>query len=235
MDNPYLSLKKLQDKLSYSFKDPNLLVEALTHKSFVNENQDKGLKDNERLEFLGDAVLDLSISAYLIRQFPQAREGELSKLKAIIVSEPILSRIATDLHIGEYLFLGKGEEKSGGRKKTSLLANAFEAVIGAIYMDGGFESARRVVEMTFAPYIDHIVTRKQSFDYKTDLQEYCQAHGHSLPVYKVVRETGPDHKKIFEVEIIIDGKPLGTGKGKSKKDAEQKAAKEALKVLTRKI
>lgn len=226
--------RDLQKKLSYNFKNIDLLIEALTHKSYANENPELDLKDNERLEFLGDAVLDLSISAYLIESFLHFQEGELSKLKSMIVSEPSLSRIASELDLGGYLFLGRGEEQTGGRKKESLLANALEAIIAAIYLDGGLQAADGFVRMVFAADIQQIAREGVSLDYKTDLQEYCQAHGLTLPVYRISKETGPDHKKTFEVELLISGEVLGTGGGRNKKDAEQKAAKEALKNLTSK-
>ncbi len=224
-------MENLQKNLSYQFNNIDLLRESLTHKSFANENPDFNLKDNERLEFLGDAVLDLSISTFLIKKFPYFQEGELSRFKAMVVSESSLSTIAARLDLGQYLFLGRGEEQTGGRKKDSLLANALEAVIAAIYLDGGLAAADEFIRMTFAEDILMIAREGINLDYKTDLQEYCQARGLSLPVYKVLKETGPDHKKTFEIELLINGEVIGVGEGRSKKDAEQKAAKEALKHL----
>lgn len=229
------SLENLQKKLSYNFKNIDILREALTHKSFVNENPDLKLNDNERLEFLGDAVLDLVISTYLLKNFPHFQEGELSKLKSLVVNESSLSRIAAGMDIGQHLFLGRGEEQTGGRKKDSLLANALEAIIAAIYLDGGLDAADDFIRMTFTEDIMVIAREGISLDYKTDLQEYCQARGLSLPVYKVVRESGPDHKKTFEIELLIDGELYGIGTGRSKKEAEQKAAEGALKNLTDKL
>ncbi len=228
-------LENIQKKLSYNFKNIDLLREALTHKSFVNENPELNLNDNERLEFLGDAVLDLVISTYLIKNFPHFQEGELSRSKSIVVSESSLAKIAAGLDLGQYLFLGRGEEQTGGRKKESLLANALEAIIAAIYLDGGLEAADDLIRMTFAGDIMIIAHEGISLDYKTDLQEYCQARGLHLPVYKVKKESGPDHRKTFEIELLIDGKVLGIGSGRSKKEAEQKAAEEALKNLTSKL
>ena len=224
-------IEKLQKNLSYRFRNIELLKEALTHKSFVNENPETHLKDNERLEFLGDAVLDLSISTFLIKNFPYFQEGELSRFKSMVVSEPSLSNIAARLELGQYLFLGKGEEQTGGRKKESLLANALEAIIAAIYLDGGLASADEFIRVAFIEDIMMIVREGINLDYKTTLQEYCQARGLSLPVYKVIKETGPDHKKTFEIELFINGEVVGIGVGGNKKDAEQKAAKEALKNL----
>ena len=224
----------LQKRLSYNFINIDLLREAITHKSYVNENPDLNAKDNERLEFLGDAVLDLAISSYLFENFPHYQEGELSKFKSMMVSEPSLSKIASDLDIGEYLLLGRGEEHTGGRKKESLLANALEAIIAAIYLDGGLPAADGFIRMVFVAQIQTITREGISLDYKTDLQEYCQGHDLELPSYRVSKEMGPDHKKTFEVEILINGEVLGLGIGKNKKEAEQRAAKEALKYLTSK-
>lgn len=228
-------IEDLQKKISYQFKDIDLLREALTHKSYVNENPELNLKDNERLEFLGDAVLDLAISTSLVMNFPNFQEGELSRFKSMVVSETSLAKIAARLDLGHFLFLGKGEEQTGGREKESLLANALEAIIAAIYLDGGLEPADEFIRMTFSDEISMIVKEGISLDYKTDLQEYCQAQGLPLPVYKVSKETGPDHKKIFEIELLIQDEVFGIGIGRSKKDAEQKAAKEALKHLTSKL
>lgn len=231
----YNLIEKLQKNLSYTFKNIELLREALTHKSFVNENPEIPLKDNERLEFLGDAVLDLSISTFLIKNFPYFQEGELSRFKAMVVSEPSLANIAARFELGQYLFLGKGEEQTGGRKKESLLANALEAIIAAIYLDGGLGSADEFIRVAFTEDIMMIVREGINLDYKTALQEHCQARGLSLPAYKVIKETGPDHKKIFEIELLLSGTVVGIGIGRNKKDAEQKAAKEALKYLTNKL
>ncbi|MCC6543419.1 MAG: ribonuclease III [Nitrospirae bacterium] len=227
-------MRDLEKRLSYNFMNIDLLKEAVTHKSYVNENPDLNAKDNERLEFLGDAVLDLSISSYLVENFPQYQEGELSKFKSMMVSEPSLSKIASELDIGEYLLLGRGEEHTGGRKKESLLANALEAIIAAIYFDGGLPAADRFVRMVFVAQIQTATREGISLDYKTDLQEYCQGHDLELPSYRVSKEMGPDHKKTFEVELLINGEVLGLGIGKNKKEAEQRAAKETLKYLTSK-
>ena len=226
--------RDLQKKLSYYFINSDLLLESITHKSYVNENPDLNYKDNERLEFLGDAVLDLYISSYLVENFTHYQEGELSKIKSMMVSEASLAKIAAELDLGEYLLLGRGEEHTGGRKKESLLANALEAVIAAIYLDGGLPAADGFIRMVFVAQIQTITREGISLDYKTDLQEYCQGHDLELPAYRVSKEMGPDHKKTFEVELLIDGEVLGLGIGKNKKEAEQRAAKEALKYLTSK-
>jgi len=221
----------LQEAVGYSFQNPSLLREAVTHKSFVNEYPGGGLRHNERLEFLGDAVLDLVISTYLMETFINFQEGDLSRLKAAVVSEPALAEIARSLDLGRYLFLGKGEEQTGGRQKASLLANTLEALIAAIYLDGGLEPSRKFVCGCFSPMIAQRTSEGVSLDYKTDLQEYCQERGMVLPRYRLAGETGPDHQKVFEVELWIGNVVWGRGEGKSKKEAEQQAAREALKGL----
>jgi ribonuclease-3 len=217
-----------QDFPFYAFQFPSLLKEALTHKSYVNESPVKGIKDNERLEFLGDAVLDMVISEYLFERLPEAREGELSKLKSTVVSEPTLAEIARKINIGEYIVLGKGENLSQGRGKNSLLANTLEAVIAAIYLDGGPQEATRFIHRWFIETIENILTHQVTFDYKTDFQEQCQKKYDVLPEYRLINTTGPDHDKRFEVHLMVKGDVMGVGIGKSKKEAEQKAAKEGL-------
>lgn len=214
----------LQSKLSHIFKDEGLLLQALTHKSYANEK--KGMqKDNERLEFLGDAVLDLSISHIIMERFPDLSEGEMSKLRASMVNESSLALLAEGLELHQYLLLGHGEEVSGGRRKPSILADAFEAVIAAIYLDGGFDAAFKTVYIHFSK----LLSKSGIYaDYKTRLQELTQERFKCMPSYSLKNATGPDHARVFEVELSIDGKLCGTGKGKSKKEAEQEAAKEAL-------
>jgi ribonuclease-3 len=212
----------------HTFHYPGLLREALTHKSFVNESPTKGIKDNERLEFLGDAVLDMVISEYLFERLPEAREGELSKIKSTVVSEPTLAEIAKTITLGEYIFLGKGENLSRGRSKNSLLANTLEAVIAAIYLDGGLQETKTFIHRWFIETIENILTHQLTFDYKTDFQEECQRIFEVLPEYRLVKSSGPDHDKSFEIHLVVKGKVWGIGVGKSKKEAEQKAAKEGL-------
>jgi len=226
-------VRVLETKLSYAFKAPSLLLQALTHKSYANENRTEDIVHNERLEFLGDTVLDFVISDFLMKLCPDSPEGELSKFRAVIVSEANLSRVATALGIGEYLVLGKGEEQTGGREKSSLIANALEAVIAALYLDGGLDTAYHFILDRFESDIRGMVAGGQSYDYKTDLQEHCQSRFGALPKYGITRESGPDHQKVFEVEISADGRVLGRGAGRSKKEAEQNAAKEALSMLKR--
>lgn len=213
----------------YTFHNPGLLKEALTHKSYVNETSIKGIKDNERMEFLGDAILDLVISEYLFEKLPEAKEGELSKLKSTVVSEVTLANVARKINIGKFILLGKGEELSQGRSKNSLLANTLEAVIAAIYLDGGFYEGKNLIRRWFFETIENIMTHQVTFDYKTDFQEECQRVFEILPEYRLARSSGPDHNKEFEIQLLVKGKVFGFGRGKSKKEAEQKAAKEGLK------
>lgn len=208
-----------------------MLVEALTHKSYLNEAGGSGEADNERLEFLGDAVLDLVVSEYLVHAFPDAAEGELSKLRSRLVSGKTLSRVAKRVGLGDLLRLGRGETKTQGRSKPSILADALEAVLAAVYLDGGPEAAAQCVKTAFGEELASADRTLVRGDYKTDLQELCQREFDMLPHYRTVRETGPDHEKMFEVEILIRGDHYGVGVGKSKKEAEQMAAKQALAQL----
>ncbi|HUU39440.1 MAG TPA: ribonuclease III [Desulfatiglandales bacterium] len=221
----------LAASLNYSFKKQELLLEAFRHPSYVYEKDSQGISDNQRLEFLGDAVINLAISHLLIKSFPEIKEGDLSKYRASLVSETGLHYIAQELELGDYLFLGKGEELTNGRKKPSILSDAIEAFIGAIYLDGGFAKAFRVTTKLFSPFVDKIDTNKSINDFKTELQEYAQEAFRLTPEYKLKKETGPDHNKTFYVAVSLKGKPMGKGKGKSKKEAEQNAAQEALACL----
>jgi ribonuclease III len=226
------SVDSLQSLLGYRFKAPALLDEALTHSSLVNEQKTASVQHNERFEFLGDAVLSLVMSEYLAAALPQSSEGTLSKLKAQVVSETSLAQVARRLGLGEHLKLGRGEDRSKGREKDSLLADALEAVLAAVHLDGGFEASRMVTRYIFAEELANIVTQQTqpgAGDYKTQFQEWCQKRHNTLPRYETVREAGPDHQKIFEVELSIQGKVVGMGSGRSKKEAEQQAAKQALR------
>ncbi len=223
-----------QQKVGYRFRQPSLLEEALTHKSYVNEakGSDKAAsgRDNERLEFLGDAVLSLIISDHLARACPGFTEGELSKLKARLVSESSLAKTARGLELGGLLRLGRGEELTQGREKSSLLANALEAVLAAIYLDGGLDEAQaftlRVLDQDLRKI--HEASGETAGDYKTQLQEWCQKRFETLPQYVTVRESGPDHQKTFEVQVAVKGEILGAGVGRTKKEAEQMAAQQAV-------
>ena len=219
----------LQQKLGYTFRDPDLLETALTHSSYSKEHGE-GARSNERLEFLGDAFFDAIIGEELFRIFPDREEGWLSRIRATIVCEKSLAAQARKLELGDFLLLGHGEEKSGGRRRESILADATEALIGAIYLDGGYEAVRQVVLDLFRGVIDD--TRRGIFvvyDYKTHLQEVLQARGITDIRYQMTGEEGPDHDKTFTVTLYIDGVPSSQGRGKSKKQAEQNAAMKALK------
>lgn len=223
-------LKEFQNRLSYKFKDLNLLNHAFTHRSYANEKKDESIQDNERLELLGDAVLDVVISHLLMDRFPQYTEGDLSKARASIVNEQRLSAVAKEMRLGDYLLLSKGEEQTNGKDKDSILAATFEAVVASMYLDRGFKKVFRVIARQFSGIL---AEEDKDFykDFKTRLQEYSQRILKKAPRYIHTGESGPDHDKIFHVDILLKGKFLGKGSGKSKKGAEQEAAKEALEVL----
>lgn len=225
------ALKELEAYIGYRFADLGLLDNALTHRSFVNENSTSPCKDNERLEFLGDAVLELTVSDMLMKKFSDLAEGELSKLRASLVNEQPLAKLALSFRIGELLLLGKGEEATGGRTKPSLLANALESVIAAMYLDGGFDRTAAFVGRLFNPLIETGAAAAVYRDYKTTAQEICQNLFKELPRYTVISETGPDHEKRFETSLVVGERILATGTGRSKKEAEQQAAKKALEIL----
>ena len=220
---------EFQSKIGYEFKDINLLVKALTHSSCIKEKKERCNKNNERLEFLGDAFFDAIISEELYRRLEKVEEGKLTKLRALIVCEKSLACHGHQIEIGKHLFLGKGEECTGGRNRDSLVADAVEAVIGAVFLDGGYEAARDVVLRIFKTRIEDAVSDKLNNDYKTTLQEKLQANGVTKISYITEREEGPDHDKTFYIALYCCDKLIGRGQGKSKKEAEQKAAEEALK------
>ena len=220
-------LDTLQKQIGYTFQDVLLLNKALTHKSYVNENSEP-LKDNERFEFLGDSVLDLIVSGYSIKAFPDFAEGTLSKIRAAVVNESCLAELARQIDLGRYLLLGKGEASSGGREKNSLLANAYEALAGAIYFDSNLEMALEIYLPVLSKEIAKYAETDRYRDYKSELQEYTQTHFNCIPNYRIVDEKGPAHAKEFEVVVLIQENIHGRGKGKSKKEAEQAAAKSAL-------
>jgi ribonuclease III len=224
------ALKDLEAALSYRFRDRGLLDHALTHSSFVNENPDADVRDNERLEFLGDAVLELCVSDLLMKKFPDYREGQLSRLRASVVNEQPLAELARKFNLGDYLLLGKGELSTGGRTKNSLLSNTFEAVIAAVYVDSGFERTAEFIREIFEPLIEE-GRAAPSRDYKTALQEMSQNRFRGLPRYTLIGEEGPDHEKIFSVRLSLADAVETTGSGKSKKEAEQQAAKAAIEML----
>ena len=226
------SLSDIQQRIGYTFRDEELLERSLTHKSYANENRVP--YHNERMEFLGDAVLSLVISEYLMTDCPDSTEGDLSRLRAAVVSEPALAAISREIGLGQYLLLGKGEDRTGGRNKDSLLADCLEALIAAVYLDAGKDAATSLVIRLFEDAIKKTTTSGNSLDYKTALQELCQEQLKQLPEYRIVSETGPDHQKQFEMEVWIKGQLFGRGTGKSKKEAEQRAAGEALEKLSEK-
>jgi ribonuclease III len=222
----------LQRAVQYRFRDRGLLEHAMTHTSRANEDVSGGVRDNESLEFLGDAVLGFVIADLLFREFPEFDEGEKSKTKATLVSTATLARQAERLQLGEHLLLGRGEEKTGGRRKQALLADGYEALIAAIYLDGGIDQARTFITREFAPLVAEIRNHGVAGgDYKSALQELLQARDLPLPDYRLVGTVGPDHQKKFHVEVVVNGESLGQAIGPSKKDAEQEAARAALERL----
>ena len=225
--SPYAAL---EERLGYFFRDPTLCETALTHRSWMNETQKTDRSDNERMEFLGDSVLSLAISDMLMRRYPEHPEGELSKARSALVNEAGLARVSDDLLLGQWIFLGRGEEQAGGRQKRSLLSNALEALLGAVYLDGGFVAAMQVVEKLFQPALADS-PGSTARDFKSRLQEVSQACLQLPPRYTVVAEHGPDHDKTFEVAISLGDKEYGRARGKSKKEAQQNAAEMALAAL----
>lgn len=225
-------LSDIQQRIGYTFKDAEFLERALTHKSYAHEN--KVPSHNERLEFLGDAVLSLVISEYLMKVCPDSTEGDLSRLRAAVVSEPALASVSREIGLGDHLLLGRGEDQTGGRNKDSLLADSLEALIAAVYLDAGKDAAESLVIRLFAESVRKTGTAGGPHDYKTALQERCQEQLKQLPEYRIVSETGPDHQKLFAMEVWIKGQLSGHGIGKSKKEAEQRAAREALAMLSEK-
>lgn len=219
---------EFQKIIQYEFHNKDLLKNALTHSSYINEGKRPQAGNNERLEFLGDAILDAVISDYLYNRLGNVEEGELTKLRAVIVCERSLAVCGNRISIGNYLRLGKGEENSGGRKRGSIIADAVEAVIGAIYLDGGWDAVREFVIRTFADLIEDALDGKLHMDYKTEIQERLQSHGETDICYVIEREEGPDHDKTFYANLIFRGNVIGSGCGRSKKEAEQQAAKQAL-------
>jgi ribonuclease-3 len=225
--------EELQKRIGYRFRDRGLLEHALTHKSRAAEDATGGIVDNESMEFLGDAVLGLVVADVLFRQYPLYNEGQKSKIKASIVSTQSLARHAEALQLGEHLILGRGEEKTGGRFKQALLADAYEALIAGIYLDGGLDAAAAFLLREMKEAIDAGAEPNFSRDYKSMLQERLQAMGHPLPEYRLSGESGPDHRKLFVIEVVVAGEVLGTASGRAKKEAEQDAARQALGALTR--
>jgi len=219
----------LEKKLNYSFKNPVLLQQSLTHSSYANENSKLGLTSNERLEFLGDSLLGMTVALLIYENKPELTEGQMTKLRAQLVCERSLASIAAELDLGTYLLLGRGEENGGGRSRPSILSDAFEAVLAAVYLDGGYQPTQELISAFFK---ENIKKPTLSYsDYKTQLQETVQIKSGQSLVYNKIDEQGPDHDKSFTVEVKLNGKTIGTGTGKSKKLAEQEAAKAAINEL----
>lgn len=227
-------MSALAQRLQVDDIDAGLALKALTHKSYCNEHRDEVAEDNERLEFLGDAVFDLAVSHRLMEQFPQAQEGELSKLRSLIVNEESLARVARQHGLGDLLLLGRGEVLTGGRDKASVLADALEAIMGAAYLTGGMAAVLTLVDRLFGEALAGVADGRNGQDYKSLLQEDVQNRLHIAPRYRVVSESGPDHEKIFEIEVTVGSDVVARSRGRSKKEAEQAAAKEALARLAEK-
>ncbi|MCM2356529.1 MAG: ribonuclease III [Geobacteraceae bacterium] len=221
-------LAELESTMDYRFSDRRLLVEALSHRSFLNEAGEQGGKDNERLEFFGDAVLDFFLSHLLLERFPASREGELTRIRASLVGEENLAELARRIDLGRYLRLGRGEEKSGGREKRSLLADAYEALLAAVFLDGGALPARRLVESHFGPLLAGGAAVSVARDCKTEFQELAQSLFGTVPRYVHREPSGPDHERLFTVEAFVGADSFGEGSGKTKKEAEQAAARAGL-------
>lgn len=224
-------MKELEERLGYKFNNINLLKNALTHSSYANENKAEGMPSNERLEFLGDSVLGFVTARHLYAVKPALPEGKMTRLRAELVCEQSLYGVACDLELGKYLRMGKGEERNGGRQRISILADAVEAVLAAMYLDGGLEPPARFIEENILS--PESVERHHSADYKTELQELVQQKNGQVLTYIPAGESGPDHDKLFSAEVSLNGEVIGCGQGRTKKEAEQAAACEALKKLTK--
>jgi ribonuclease-3 len=227
----FKQLDIIQKKIDVKFKDKNLLNRALIHRSYVNESLAKPLTDNERLEYLGDSVLGLVVNEYLFKRFEDYPEGDLAKIKSAVVSEPTLAKVAREIDLGNFLLMGKGEELNGGRDRSSILANSFEALIGAVYLDRGLKDCRNFILTLLKKDIERIDSMTYLRDPKTTLQEYVQKKYKERPVYEVVEEKGPDHKKEFIIRLTINGEEVARGSGSSKRKAEMTAAEYILKKI----
>jgi len=224
-------LERLQSTLGYQFRNIDLATQALTHRSYVHENSAPKAPDNERLEFLGDAILNLAVGHLIMERFQDQPEGQLSRLRALIVNEKTLSLVSGHLGLGRFIFLGKGEHQTGGREKASILANCYEAILGAVYLDSSYEEAFKVVQLHFDEYLAKLELKTPRQDCKSLLQEHVQDRHRVVPRYRLVEESGPDHNKTFCVSVSVQGIIMGQGEGKSKKEAEQRAARNALERL----
>jgi len=229
---PVASTSDLENVLAYRFRDADLLLQALTHRSYVNEHEEENIRHNESLEFLGDAVLGFIVSSHVFQRFPDLTEGGLSKVKAYLVSAVNLLTLAKGIHLGDYIRLSRGEEKTGGRNKRAILADAYEAIIGAIYLDGGIDAASAFVTRQIGDSVESLAFKKLTCgDFKSALQERLHDIGRPEPVYSVVDEIGPDHRKTFVIQVSIQGKVVAAASGRTKKEAQQLAARLALENL----
>jgi ribonuclease-3 len=226
-------ITKAEQSLNVTFSDKALLQRALTHRSYLNENPDYPLEDNERLEFLGDAILDFITAEYLYNHFPEMAEGQLTNLRSALVRTETLAHFATELNLGHYLFLGRGEEECGGRQRRAILCDAFEALIGALYLERGLDFTRQYVYELIEPALEEVLSLDTHKDAKSQLQEIAQSRYQLTPTYRTVKEEGPDHAKEFTVEALIGNKTYGRGRGFSKQAAAQTAAQQALEALER--
>lgn len=223
------SLSELEKILGYRFQDSRFLITSLSHRSYVNsQRSDKKMESNERLEFLGDSVLNLIVTDFLFQEYPDKEEGRMSKMKSLVVSSRVLGLCADAWKLGEFILISRSEEKSGGRKRLSILADAYEAVVGAVYLDGGIEAARKLVHNSLMEIMDEVLGDEELANYKSKLLEYTQSRGMGIPSYDVLEETGPEHQKSFVVGVYVQSQEWGRGKGTSKKAAEQAGARAAL-------
>jgi len=222
---------ELEEAIGYRFRDSRLLVEALTHSSYHNENPGDSLGYNERLEFLGDSVLGLAVAEILYRDALSLTEAEMSKMRSYLVRESVLFDVARFLSLGKHLRLGKGEESTGGRQKKSVLSDAIEALFGAVFLDSGYGTVKDMVSRLLGDHIAMVIVKKEGLDFKSELQERCQGLLGRPPDYRIVKQEGEEHRKIFTAEVVVDGLISGVGKGRSKKEAEMAAAREALKKM----
>ena len=224
-----MNFSKFEEKIGVNFKDKNLLRQAFIHRSYLNENPSLGLEQNERLEFLGDAVLEMAITEYLYKKYPKKTEGEMTALRAALVNAVTLSEAANNLNIGDLMLLSKGEAKSLGKARQYILANAFEALIGAIYLNGGYEETFDFLEKNLFGKIEEVIEKKLWIDAKSLFQEKAQEMESVTPSYKVLAESGPDHEKVFTMGVFLGDELIAEGNGASKQEAEQDAARKALK------
>ncbi|MBN2365883.1 MAG: ribonuclease III [Calditrichaeota bacterium] len=224
-------IRKFREKYQISFNDVSLLITAFKHRSYLNITNEERSASNERLEFLGDAVLDLVVTQYLYQKFPKRTEGQLSKIKSILVSKPVLAEIATEISFGELILINRGEEKTGGRQRHSILSDTFEAFIGALYLDQGLSAAENFIQKQLLSRFKSIIQQELYANNKSLLLEHVQSRYNMLPEYRLLEESGPDHDKNFVMGVFLRGREIGRGQGKSKKVAEQEAAKKALEKL----